>query len=158
MIFISNEIKELHFLKEEKCLKFETKPLTWEDVCDRDTYKRVVKGYKGNHKYKLWISPLLLEVISELSPTGVKVLFLIAKQVGWHNVAYVHLPEFYEHCSRPSVYRALKELRDMGLLREMSNNLPKGDRLYKVSPVYFYLGWYPYRDVLVKNWIKEVVV
>lgn len=134
------------------------KPIDISAIVAKDIYEEVVRSRVGKRRYKLWISPLLLDVVIDKALTipALSVLCFLGQKIGYNNMVYITLREIGEGSGygRQAVSKALTELRRKGFLREVGNKLEERDsRFFLVNPLYFFLGYYPVRDLLLKDWV-----
>jgi DNA-binding transcriptional ArsR family regulator len=133
-------------------------PVDIHNIKSRDVYNRVVVERTNNKRYRLWVCPLLLDMVIErnVSIPALSILCLLGRKVGYNNMVYTTTKELCEdgRYSRQTVSTALSELREGGFIREPNSKLEgKDDRFILISPLYFFLGYYPYRDVLLRDWM-----
>jgi DNA-binding transcriptional ArsR family regulator len=133
-------------------------PIDIPSITSLEEYTKVIKEKTYRRRYKLWICPLLLDIITEkhISIPALSLLCLLGRKVGYNNMVYTSTKELAEGCgySRQTISSSLSELKGCGLIKEPNPKLVgKDDRFILVSPLYFFLGYYPYRDVLLRDWM-----
>lgn len=125
--------------------------------CKEDFDKSVVEVL-ARRKFKLWVSPLLLDVIIErkLSSPALGIYCFLGQSIGYSTYVYLTIKEMSEGSGyvRQTVYKTLDELEEAGLIRKVGNKLKnREDRFYAINPLYFYLGYYPNRENALKDWM-----
>lgn len=133
-------------------------PIDISTITSRDVYDRLVAGRTSRRKYRLWVSPLLLDIVIErgMSIPALSILCYLGRNVGYNNMVYVTMKEIQEGSGyvRQTISTALTELKGRGFIREVSNKLEEKDsRFLLISPLYFFLGYYPNRDTLLRDWM-----
>ena len=134
-------------------------PIDISGIGSKEQYDSLITEHIGKKKYRLVISPVLLDlVVDKVIPMSTLCIFcLLGQKVGYRNMVYTNTKELIEGSGygRTHISRALSELSINGFIRECDNKLKeKGDRLILVSPLYFFLGYYPHRDGVIKDWYK----
>lgn len=132
-------------------------PLDISTIVSREVYDSVVKA-RVKRFMKLKISPILLDVIVDrgLSIPAMSVLCLLGQKIGYNNMVYTSVKELVDGSGyiRQTVSSAIVELKDSGMVREVSNKLKEREsRFFLVNPLYFFLGYYPNRDKLLNEWM-----
>lgn len=137
-------------------------PIDILSIISRDKYNEVISSKIGGKRFRLMVSPILLEVVVEkkISIPAISVFCLLGRMVGYHNLVYTTTKDM---CSlsgygRQTVSGVIQELLFHGLLREYDHSLKgKDDRFFVLNPIYFFLGYYPHRDSLIQAWFKPSV-
>lgn len=133
-------------------------PIDIANMGSKEVFEKTVKDRLSRKRYRLWVSPMLLDMVVErqVSIPSLSVLCLLGQKIGYNNMVYT---TFKDICTgsgyvRQTVSNAITELKEKGLLRECSHKLEERDsRFFLVNPLYFFLGYYPHRDNLIKDWI-----
>jgi len=112
----------------------------------------------GKRKFRLWVSPMLLDIVIEkqISIPAISILCLLGQKIGYNNMVYTTAKDISEGSGyvRQTVSSALVELGQAGFVKEVDNKLKEKDsRFLLVNPLYFFLGFYPHRDTLIKDWM-----
>jgi hypothetical protein len=133
-------------------------PLDIKTIVSQETFNQVVKERMYRKRYRLWVSPMLLDMVIErqISIPSLSILCLLGQQIGYNNMVYTSIKKLSEGSGyvRQTVSSAVVELKSHGLLREPENKLEEREsRFFLVNPLYFFLGYYPHRDNLIKDWI-----
>lgn len=133
-------------------------PIDLKAITSLAYFEAVVKERLSRRRYRLWVSPMLLDMVVErqISIPSLSILCLLGQQIGYNNMVYTTSKKISEGSGyvRQTVSSAIVELKSKGLLRESENKLEERDsRFFLVNPLYFFLGYYPNRDNLIKNWI-----
>lgn len=122
-----------------------------------DDYLDVVRDRMKGKRYRLFISPLLLDMVIEKS-IGIPALCvfcMLGQKVGYGNMVYTTTREICQVTgySRQTVSGVIQELLSHRLLKEVGKKLKgRDDRFFLISPLYFFLGYHPHRDALIKGW------
>ncbi len=135
-----------------------SQPIDIPSITSREVYDEIVKEKTRNKRYRLLVSRVLLDVIidKQLSIGALSVFCFLGQSIGYNNMVYTSVKEIQKGTSysRDWVYVALEELQRAGLIREVSHKLRgKADRMFLINPVYFFLGYYPYKENLIKDWM-----
>ena len=133
-------------------------PIDISAIGSKIRFDEIVRERISRRRYRLWVSPMLLDMVVEkqISIPSLSVLCLLGQKIGYNNMVYT---TFKDICIgsgyvRQTVSGAIAELKEKGLLRECSHKLEERDsRFFLVNPLYFFLGYYPHRDNLIKDWI-----
>lgn len=133
-------------------------PIDISAIGSKGIFENIVKERLSRKRYRLWVSPMLLDMVVEkqISIPSLSVLCLLGQKIGYNNMVYT---TFKDICLgsgyvRQTVSNAITELKEKGLLRECSHKLEERDsRFFLVNPLYFFLGYYPHRDNLIKDWM-----
>lgn len=134
-------------------------PIDLATITSREIFDRVVSDRIGKRRnLKLWISPLMLDVVVErrLSIPAISILCLLGQKIAYNNMVYTTAKDISEGSGyvRQTVSTALQELIMSGFVREVGNKLKEKDsRFLLVNPLYFFIGFYPHRDNLIKDWM-----
>lgn len=125
----------------------------------KEQYNDIVKTARGKSKWRLWVGDVLLDLIIErnISIPAASVFCCLGREVGFNNMVFTTTKELQDKTkhTRQTITLALKELKDHDLIREASWVKEKGSRFFLLNPLYFFLGYYPYRDHLLKKWMEE---
>jgi hypothetical protein len=137
-------------------------PLDISGVRNKETFDVAIKATVGRRNYKLWVSPFILDIIveRELSAPALGLLCFLGQNISYHTYVYLSTKEIVEGSKyvRQTVVSSLSELLEKHLVRKMSNKLEdKGDRFLALNPLYFYLGYYPNRDNVLKDWVGGLI-
>jgi len=132
-------------------------PLDISSITSRGVYEEVVKA-RIKKWYKLWVSPMLLDIVIErgTSIPALSTLCLLGQKIGYNNMVYTSIKELATDSgySRQTVTGAVVELKQKGFVREVENRLEeKESRFLLINPLYFFLGYYPHRENLLKDWM-----
>lgn len=132
-------------------------PIDVYSIVNRTMYSKLVIEHTGKRKYRLSVSPLLLDLVVDkgLTIPSLSIFCLLGQKVSYRNIIYTTTRELIEGSgySRQTVSNSLSELSINGFIRECRNSLEgRDDRLILISPLYFFLGYYPHRDNLIKDW------
>jgi hypothetical protein len=100
-------------------------------ITNRGIFEGIVRQKIGKRRYRLWVGPELLEIVvaKDLHPSVYSVFCFLGQNIGYNNMVYLSTEEI---C-----------------------NGTDHNRFFLVNPRFFYLGYYPYRNVLVNEWILE---
>lgn len=133
-------------------------PIVISSIKSRGVYEEIIREKTSRRKYVLRISPLLLDVIiaKEVSIPAISVLCSLGRKIGYNNMVYTTSRELSidSKYSRQGVSMAITELKKAGFIKEPNGKVgEKGDRFLLINPLYFFLGYYPYRDNLIRDWI-----
>lgn len=137
-------------------------PIDVKLILSREDYDREVR-LRRKRWMKLWISPLLLDVIIErhLTIPAISVMCVLGQKVGYQTMVYTNLKDLVKESGhvRQTVSNALTELKDNGFIREVGNKLKEKDsRFLLLNPLYFFVGYYPSRDKLIREWVDDYVL
>lgn len=135
-----------------------SKPIDISAIGSRLQYEEAIKECVGRRKYKLWVSPFLLDIVidKQLSPSALGLFCYLGQNIGYNNMVYLTTKQIVEDTgySRQTVSTSLSEIENNHLIRKVDNKLEgRDDRFYLVNPLYFYLGYYPNRDRIIKEWL-----
>jgi DNA-binding transcriptional ArsR family regulator len=133
-------------------------PIDISKIDSRQVYDSLVKERVGKRKFRLWVSPMLLDIVIEkqISIPAISILCLLGQKIGYNNMVYTTAKDISEGSGyvRQTVSSALGELGQAGFVKEVDNKLKEKDsRFLLVNPLYFFLGFYPHRDTLIKDWM-----
>lgn len=133
-------------------------PIDLSIITSKRIFDEVVSQRLSRKRYRLWVSPLLLDVVIErnVSIPALSILCYLGQKIGYNNMVYTTFKEIQEGSGyvRQTVSYAISELKSRNLLREVSNKLEERDsRFFLINPLYFFLGYYPNRDNLIKDWM-----
>jgi hypothetical protein len=134
-------------------------PIDISGITSRLKFEEVVAGKIGRKRYNLWVGSSLLDLAidKQVHPAPLCVLFYLGRSVAYNNLAYTSVQDIIKGTghTKSTVYMALQTLEGIGLIKDVGVNLDReSDRLFTVNPRYFFLGYYPYRQELVKGWYK----
>lgn len=135
-------------------------PVDISTITNKGKFDQMVKDKLAGRKYRLVVSHVLLDLIVDksLSIGALSVFCYLGQNIGYNNMTYTSIKSIQEGTSygRDWVYMAIDELKTKGLLREVEHKLEgRADRMFLVNPVYFFLGYYPHKDNLIRDWIKD---
>jgi|GEM_PF-4988684 len=136
-----------------------SEPLDIMSITNKVKFNQAVAYKIGKRRYNLWVGGSLLDLAidRQVHPSELCIFFYLGREVGYNNLVYTSIGDILKGtgCGRTTVYSALQSLKDSGLIREVGIELDKdGDRMFAINPRYFFLGYYPYRQELVKDWYK----
>jgi hypothetical protein len=134
-------------------------PVVVSEITSREKYKQVVEDRLKINRYRLQVSHVLLDLVTErqLSIPALSVFCYLGQNIGYNNMVFTTIKDIQEGSgyTRQCVSDAIQELKKNDLVREVEHKLEnKADRFFLISPVFFFLGYYPYRDNLIRSWIK----
>lgn len=123
----------------------------------RDIFEKITDQKIGKKRYQLWVGNMLLDLVvdKKYHPSVFGMFCYLGQNVKYNNLIYTSTKEMSVGAgyNRDTVSKAVKKLKEEGLLREVDNKLEHPtDRLFMINPLYFFLGYYPYRSVLIKDW------
>lgn len=132
-------------------------PVEIHRITGRKAFEELLSEKIGRRKYQLWVGNVLLDLAidKDIHASIVTVFCFLGRKVGYNNIAYTSTKELVEGTglNKRTVQRALDSLERMHLILKVVLDLDKaGDRLILINPRYFFLGYYPYRQVLVREW------
>lgn len=135
-------------------------PIDLSAITSRSIYDKLIASRTSRRKYRLWVSPLLLDIVIErgMSIPALSVLCYLGRSVGYNNMVYLTMKEIQEGSGyvRQTVSSALSELKAKKYVREVGNKLEERDsRFFLISPLYFFFGYYSNRDILLRDWMLE---
>jgi DNA-binding MarR family transcriptional regulator len=133
-------------------------PIDISSIVSREIFEGVV-NLRRKKWYKLWISPLVLDIVIDrgISIPALSVLCLLGQRIGYNNMVYTTSKDLMvgSGYGRQAVSGAISELKQSGYIREVDNKLQERDsRFFLVNPLYFFLGYFPHRDNLIKDWMR----
>lgn len=133
-------------------------PLVLDEITSKATYDKAVKEVLAGRKYRLWVSPFLLDIIidKELEPREIGLFCFLGQNIAYNNLVYISTKEIISEMGykRETVSRGLSVLESKFLIRKLDKKLEgKDDRMYQINPLYFFLGYYPNRDKVIGEWM-----
>ena len=134
-------------------------PIDISSIRSREVFNEMIGGKIGKRKYRLWVSPLLLEMVidKDIYISSLSVFCYLGQNIGYSNMVYIKTKDIVDQCSytRQTVSLAIEDLKVRGLIKEVVQKLEgRDDRLFLIYPLYFFLGYFPMRDVLLRDWSK----
>lgn len=132
-------------------------PIDISTITSLEAYQELLTQKIGGRKFKLQVSPLLLDVVVDkvLTIPAISLFCLLGQKIGYNTIVYTSVGGLVKETGyvRQTVSLALSELKDKGFVKEPDVRLNrKGDRLLLVSPLYFFLGHFYNRDNCIKDW------
>ena len=132
-------------------------PIDISTLNSRDIFDTIVKQKIGKKRYQLWVGSGLLDLVvgKEYHPSVFGLFCYLGQSIKYNNMVYTDSKEMSEGTgyNRDTVRKAVVQLVKAGLIRQVDNELENVvDRLFLINPRYFFLGYYPYRSVLIKDW------
>jgi DNA-binding transcriptional ArsR family regulator len=143
----------------EKEIRY-SQPIELDKIVSREVYDGIVADKTSRKRYKLWVSGFVLDIVAEkvLSGKALCLLCVLGREIGYNNMVYCTLAEMILKTGyvRQTVGEALAELKNLGFVKEVKNKFKgRDDRLFLINPLYFFLGYYPHKDKLVKDWYSS---
>lgn len=125
----------------------------------REIFLSTVKQSIGKRRYSLWVGEVLLDMVVDLKlhPSVFTVFCYLGRSLSYNHMVYTTTEELIKGTgyNRNTVGRAIKSLSELGMLRDAGVKLVgKSDKFFLLNPRYFFFGYYPYRQVLVRDWYK----
>jgi hypothetical protein len=126
-------------------------PIEIHKIKSRGQFDEMVKA-----KAKYFQLSIGLDILDlRLTPTEAVLFNCLGKLVGYNHMVYTTTRELLVDvgCTRKTLVDCLFSLESRNLIRQVGVELEgKGDRLILVNPRYFFKGYYPYREELIKRW------
>ena len=134
-------------------------PIDISTIRSKEIFDEVVSGKIGKRKYRLWVSPLLLEMVidKDIYISSLSVFCYLGQNIGYSNMVYLRTKDIVDQCryTRQTISLAIEDLKVRGLIKEVVQKLEgRDDRFFLIYPLYFFLGYFPMRDVLLRDWSK----
>lgn len=140
-----------------------SEPIDTKKMVCRDSYNQEILRVRGKKKWRVGLGQLVLDLVIDrlLSIPALSLFCAMGREVGYHNVVMITNKEMREKTSysRQTISNCIQELKREGLIKEAEWSIKgKEDRLFFLNPLYFYMGYYPYRDALLKQWWEETSI
>lgn len=152
---ITGEVLHNHVQGEEYI-----QPLDVTKIINRQVFEEEVRNRIGRKKWKLMVSPLLLDLVTDrnISIAAISVFCCLGRNVSLYNLCCMSVQEVVDQTvyKKQTVNEAIRDLKEGGYLKEVVE-LEGKDRLFCVNPLYFFLGFYPYREKLLRDWMRGVI-
>lgn len=132
-------------------------PIDISTINSKEIFDHIIKQRVGKKRYQLWVGSVLLDLVvgKQYHPSVFGMFCYLGQSIKYNNMVYTNTKEMGEGAgyNRDTVRRVISQLIAGGLIKDVGNKLENPiERLFLVNPRYFFLGYYPYRNVLVKDW------